>query len=399
MCLHTTICRAGEILSVARTRALLAGTKVGAINGGAAWYDGVCTNTERLLWEVIDAARTAGAQAFNYVEADELLLEGGRVSGVRATDRVGGASLTVRATVVVNAAGPWVDEWLPSRSGAEPMFHASYGFNLLTRPFPSQDAIGFAVPRRARDKDAFLDKGTNTYFILPWNGLALIGTRHLRCPHGNRNPRVAADEVAAFLEELNPMLGEHRLRGDDVRGVFSGLLPEVHDAHGSEVVLDKTARVRDHGEEEGVQGLLSVVGVKWTTSRLMGERAARKAAAMLNKQTDIASPRSLPSQRAEWMQFILHMDTALSRPVVDDLAITGAQIIYAARHERAIHLSDAIMRRQPLYLSCRLDRAAVHRTAQWMAPERNWSAAEVDAQVSVALQDLLTFQGRRADLP
>lgn len=375
----------GEVLGLTRTRALLSGTKVGRINGGAAWYDGVCNNTERLLWEVIDAAGSAGAFAVNYVSAEELSVEEGRVSGVRATDRLGGQSITVRAAVVVNAAGPWVDEWLPSRSGDKPLFHASHGFNLLTRPFPSQDAIGYSVPRRSG--------GTNTYFVLPWNGLALVGTRHLRCAHANRDTRVPAGEVAQFLDELNPLLGEHRLESEDVRGVFAGLLPEVSDAHGSDVALEKTARVIDHGQEHGIQGLVSVLGIKWTTSRLMGERAARKAAALLNRVEGEAAARSLPTPRSDWLQAIGQSNPALSRPVVDDLPVSGTQIVYAARHEKACHLSDAVMRRQPLYLSASLDQAALQQMARWMGAELQWSEERMRSEVEDTVQELHAFRG------
>ena len=395
----------GEILSAVRTQTLLAGTQVTGINGGAAWYDGVCTNTERLLWEVVAAAVTAGALAFNYVEADELLLNAGRVSGVRATDRLGAQSLTVRAAIVVNAAGPWVDEWLPTRSGLEPMFHASYGFNLLTRPFAFPDAIGFAVPRGSRAQDTVLDQGTNTYFILPWNGQALIGTRHLRCAHANRGTRVPPGEIAHFLAELNVMLGEHRLRGEDIRGVFSGLLPEVRDSQGTAVVLDKSARVLDHGPSQGVHGLLSVLGVKWTTARWMGERAALRAAALLRGSRALPTKRSLPAirtlppLRADWMHAIQRQNPALTHPLVEDLSISGAQIVYAARHEMAVQLSDAARRRQPLYLSAHLDLTTLRRVAQLMAPQRQWSASQIQAQAESALHELQDFRGSLVDLP
>jgi glycerol-3-phosphate dehydrogenase len=99
------------------------------------------------------------------------------------------------------------------------------------------------------------------------------------------------------------------------------------------------------------------------------------------------------------MQAIRAADPTSARPLVEDLPVSGDQIVYAARHEMALHLSDAVLRRQPLYLSAHLDLKTLQRAAQWMAPALHWSPEEARAEAEATLQELHDFQGRSAHLP
>src|SRR5690348_13504830 len=217
----------GSFLSETAARAALAGIELEGCNGAAAWHDAVCLDTERLLFSVINAASEAGAQVINYVRATGLLAHHSHIRGVHARDELSGREMELRAKFVINAAGPWVEEWLPAGAGRpkEPMFRASRAFNLVTRALPFPDGVGLTVRAHGRSD--------TTYFILPWNGCSLIGTRHLRCHPDTRSSDVMRDEVLAFLTDLNSVLGNHRLCGADVRGVFAGLLPEEEGNEGT----------------------------------------------------------------------------------------------------------------------------------------------------------------------
>src|SRR6185436_9724384 len=81
----------------------------------------------------------------------------------------------------------------------------------------------------------------------------------------------------AFRYEINTVLGKHRIRRTDVLSIFSGLLPERESNTRKDVALLKTARVVDHGVDDGMPGLYSIVGIKWTTARAVSERAIQTA--------------------------------------------------------------------------------------------------------------------------
>src|SRR6185312_15083255 len=79
---------------------------------------------------------------------------------------------------------------------------------------------------------------------------------------------------------LNSVLGNHRLCGADVRGVFAGLLPEEEGNEGTEVALERDPQVIDH-DPAGLRGLVSVVGVKWTIAPAVAQQAVRIACRQL----------------------------------------------------------------------------------------------------------------------
>jgi glycerol-3-phosphate dehydrogenase len=405
----------GALLGERAARAALSGIALPSCNGAAAWYDAVCLDTERLLLSVISAAADAGAHVANYVRATGLLSDRSRVRGVRARDVLSGREMELGARFVINAAGPWVEDWLPAGAGRPqaPMFRASRAFNLLTRPLPFADAVGLTV--RAHGS-------AGTYFILPWNGYSLIGTRHLRCDPSLRVADVTRDEVLAFLRDLNTRLGKHRLTGADVHGVFAGLLSQKDERAGAEVALERDPQLIDH-EPVGLAGLLSMVGVKWTTAPAVAAQAVRIACRQLGAGEESARrPRRLAPMTSSFYEglagsggtldppVLAHLEQcygaahrhvlalideepALAARVVPDLPVLLAQIAYAARAEMAVRLSDVIMRRTPLYLSRALERPALTACATTLARELRWSSKETGAQVDEAVRQIAAFRG------
>jgi len=405
----------GSFLSEAAARAALAGIELDSCNGAAAWHDAVCLDTERLLFSVVSAAVDAGAHVANYVRATGLLAHHSRIRGVHARDELSGREMELRARFVINAAGPWVEDWLPAGAGRPeaPMFRASRAFNLLTRALPFADGIGLTV--RAH--------GTSdtTYFILPWNGHSLIGTRHLRCDPSARSADVMREEVLAFVRDLNTVLGRHRLQGADVRGVFAGLLPEEDDNTGAAVARERDPQVIDH-EPAGLRGLVSVVGVKWTIAPAVALRAVRIACRQLGAGDELSKrprklaprastifpgPRGVPPLDGAILAHLeqcygaahrhvlslIAAEPALAARVVPDLPVILAQAAYAARAEMAVRLADLVMRRTPLYLSAALDRPALTACAATLARELRWSTKESGAQVDEAARQLAAFRG------
>ncbi|HEV7715383.1 MAG TPA: FAD-dependent oxidoreductase, partial [Steroidobacteraceae bacterium] len=365
----------------------------------------------------------------NYARALEPLRVAGAIRGIRIRDELTGEEYELRSRAVINAAGPWVDEWVEP-APRRPLFCASKAFNLVARRLPFADAVGFSVPRRQYNGAGVLDKGTNTYFVIPWNGRSLIGTRHIRCEPAARASAVSAQEVQEFLNDLNQGLAEHRVAASDITGVFSGLLPEREDTIGDEVVLGKTARVVDHGVDDRIQGLYSIVGIKWTTARAVAERAVKMAGEYLHRLPASAVPRlngyhalastalapttaSRASSAGLDAASLSHLEEmygpnfdavleliegapALRARIVPDMPVMAAQIVHAVRAEMAYGLTDVVRRRTPLYLSDALDDQTLGTCAGVMERELGWSAADTASQLSDAKVQLRVFRGQTA---
>lgn len=416
----TRVLGASAVWSKRLARAILTGTRTERCNGAATWFDGVCSNTERLLFAVVAAAVGDGTCAANYVCATGLTVQGGSVTGVRARDELNGLEFAVRTRCVINAAGPWVGDWMGLPS-TRPPYCASKAFNLLTRPLPFKEAMGFPVPRHDGSG------GPQTYFVLPWNGRALVGTRHLRCDPGARAATVTRDEVVDFLEDLNPVLGRCRIAGSDVLGVYAGLLPEKSGHDGPDVELERSPQVIDHGDD-GAPGVFSVVGVKWTNSwpvaarlvrctcRFLRHRpSGRGSAAVLwgpGGSTDagarrrwrleadsIAHLEELYGPQRSAVFALLDEDESLCARVVPDLPVIKAQIVHAARAEMALQLADIVLRRTPLYMSESLDTSTVRECAALAARELRWSRREVVSQIASVESLVQQFRGPLSPQP
>jgi glycerol-3-phosphate dehydrogenase len=376
----------GSILTRDEFEPLFPGIALPDHGAAAAWYDGLCLDTERLQLAVIAAAVDCGAQVANYVRAQSPLTDKGRVYGARARDELTGVGLELLAPVVINAAGPCIEEWLgeSSRFVQSPLFNASKAFNLLVRKLPFSDALGLTIPSRSG-----ADGNGGTCFIMPWNGYSLVGTRHLRCHPRTTSAEVSREEVLEFLADINPALGEHKLTADDVCGVFSGLLPEESTrTRGPEVELARNSTIVAH-VELGLPGLFSIVGVKWTTARSVGERAARLACRTLGRSEQPLRKRVLNPSRVP----PAHAEPSLAARVVPDMPVVLGHVAHAVREEMAMRLWDVIRRRTPLYLSRALDRPALATCASVMARELRWSRRELAAEIDATEAALTAFRG------
>ena len=252
----------GRLLSAAETVELFPGVDRAGLRGGALWYDAVAKDPERLVGEVLRWACRCGARALSHVEAMELVVQGGKVAGLRAVDRASGRSVEFRARRIVNCAGPWSRDLARRFDRDVPgLLRPALAFNLLLdREAPSRAAL--AVASR--------EPGSQTWFLLPWEGRLLAGTAYAPVPPG-RTGEDGPDEarIGGVLAALNAALPGFDLRRSDVLDVLWGRLPAV--AEGS-VELASRAVIVDHGRQGGPQGLVSVSGVKLTTARAVARR-------------------------------------------------------------------------------------------------------------------------------
>lgn len=403
------------------------------LTGGALWYDCQTWNTERLLLAFLVASVEAGATVANQAEVVAFLGPAERVEGVQVKDRETGVTHEVRARVVLNAAGPWADALL-GRLAKRPSvtrFHASKAFNLLTRPRLRGHAVGLDGGAAFSDHDALLDKGTRLFFVVPWHGLSLLGTRHLPWSGDPDDFRITPEDVRRFLDEANAALPALALAPDDVIGVYGGMLPQSPASLGrTEVELEKRAQVVDHVREEGIEGLVTVVGVKWTAARAV---AAKSVALVCRKLGRAAYAPLLRGVRLPGSEFDRHEDwlhrarasrpsslgpessehllrsfgtrvdallglvrerSELAAPVQDGAPVIRAEVVHAARREMALHLDDVLLRRTELALASPLSDAAIETAGRLMADELGWDAPRLERELSRARFELARFRGR-----
>lgn len=254
-----------RVLDGAAAHRLAPGLIERGLVGAALYHDAQVEYPERLALENVLDARAHGAIVRTYCKVDRILTADNRVTGVTGRDVLTDEPFRAEAPVLVNVAGPWVDEVLAGTPGAarERLIGGTKGTHLVADPFPgAPDVAVYAESRR----------DGRPFFVIPWNGAYLIGSTDTRYD-GDLGEVVAEDwEIAFLLEETNMLIPEARLTRDAVRYTYAGVRPLPFASHGAEATITRRHIVRDHAAAGGPRGLLSIVGGKLTTYRELAEQ-------------------------------------------------------------------------------------------------------------------------------
>jgi glycerol-3-phosphate dehydrogenase len=389
---------------------------------GAVYPDGR-TDDARLTFENVLDAVSLGAVAATRLDVDGLLRNpGGRVEGALARDRESGGAISVRARVVVNAGGPWGDRVRRLEDkGAPQLLRLSRGTHLVVPA--SRLRLGEIV--------AFPLADGRLLFAVPDGAVTILGTT-------DTDFTGSADEVFADRADVDYLLAAARqtfpgaaLSRDDITATFAGLRPLVRQPGRS---LTETSREEAILVSDG--GLVTVTGGKLTTHRRMAEKAVDRVARLLARQGVSVAPgvtrrRPFPGAPAEALDAFLarlsseaaslgvderaarHLglrygarardvlsavaaEPALSRALLPGLPDVGAEIVFAARHEDARSLSDALVRRTHLFWQApRQGLECAERAASLMARELGWDAPSIARQLDAYAAEVDRSRGFR----
>jgi glycerol-3-phosphate dehydrogenase len=337
------------------------------VTGGAVWHDYQLHRPERLAMGLLHSAVHDGAAAANYTEARTFVQQGREIRGVRLRDTETGSELEVRCRLVVNAAGPWA--WTLLRAAgpgtlSTPAPALSLAMNMVVERPPSSHATGGLADGR------FL-------FLVPWRDVSIVGTSHDRFADVPDRLTVTDAHLDRFLRHAAAAFPGAGLTRDDVRLVHRGLLPATR---GTELL--KHSIVHDHAGD-GIDGLVTVVGVRYTTARATAAAAAEHVAERLGKPSGTRTPTL--SRIAEPDQDVarLTVDTpALAAALSGICQVTRAEIAYAVRHEMAVHLGDAVLRRTAAGTAGHPGVEALRAAADVMSAELNWSPEKAAAEIA-----------------
>src|ERR671913_102723 len=235
------------------------------LRGAALYHDAQVEYPERLALENALDARAHGAEVRTYHHVAEILLDDGRVAGVSGDDVLTGEPFRYAAPVVVNVAGPWVDEVLAGSSLEQRsrLIGGSKGSHIVVDPFPG-------APRDALYAETRQDG--RPFFIIPWNDLYLIGTTDIRYD-GDLDKVMAEEwEIDLLLAETNRVIPTAKLTRECVRYTYAGVRPLPYAPGESEGSITRRHFLLDHEASGGAPGLISIVGGKLTTYRELAER-------------------------------------------------------------------------------------------------------------------------------
>lgn len=406
---------AGRTLSPAECLTTLPGISADGLTGGAIFHDAQVYNSERLVLAYLQSATQLGLQAANYLEVTNFLQTGHTICGVQVTDALTANTFDIQAKAIINTSGPWINNVLKLLK-QPPSSHQPFALamNLVTRSLFDHDyAVGIYSKADYTDEDAILKRKNRLLFIAPWQGCSLVGTTYSHYADTPDHLSVPQHEIQHFLDDINHAYPPANLTAQDVYWVHQGLLPSSHSPATTPVQLTKHYHIQNY-QEEGLNGLISVTGVKYTTARNVAIHAVDTAATMLNRPV-------LPSQSAQQplhggaidnlddflnqghnqlsripdhpsvQHFLYNYGTAYSsvlkqvqhgQRATPRLDLLQAQVTYAIEEEMAQTLSDVIFRRTGIGAAQKPTTAELQTCADVMSNTLLWSQSRVEQEIS-----------------
>jgi glycerol-3-phosphate dehydrogenase len=256
-----------------RTHPAGAPLKPSYINGFE-YSDGWVDDARLVVLNAIDA-RARGAAILTRCECTAAVRG---ASGWTVTlRRSGGATATVAARALVNAAGPWAESFL--RRIATP----AHGEALATRSLRLVKGSHIVVPRLFAHAFAYIFQNPDKriIFAIPYEeDFTLIGTTDVEIAGAPETAHVDGDEVAYLCEQASRYFARAVTPGDVVWS-YCGVRPLLDDRSG-----DASAVTRDYQLETNTAAapLLSVWGGKITTFRKLAEESGDAIVAMLGER-------------------------------------------------------------------------------------------------------------------
>ncbi|MFC3321670.1 glycerol-3-phosphate dehydrogenase/oxidase [Mesorhizobium cantuariense] len=383
------------------------------------YYDAKISHPERLVLELIlDGLQANAASASaNYTALAK------SADGVLTFQPENGAVFSVRPKLVVNAAGPWIDDVNELLGAPSKMIGGTKGSHILLK----HDELVRSLAGRMLYFEA--DDG-RICLVYDYLGLALVGSTDIKADNPDE-VRCEPDEVYYLLDSVRTLLPGMAFERDQIVYAYSGIrpLPASDASLPGLISRDHSAPIAEPDRNRPF-AVISLVGGKWTTFRGFAEEVADTVLGRLQrsrKVTTQAMPigggKDFPADaaaRATWLALARsetgieerRLDQLLSRYGTRALEIAGyepngeghlpdgegylldsggyskSEIDYIVRNEFVEHLADIVMRRSTLAISGSLTGRDLQEIATIAGRALGWSAGRLAEEVEAAIVEL-----------
>ncbi|PCJ69671.1 MAG: glycerol-3-phosphate dehydrogenase [Rhodobiaceae bacterium] len=402
------------------------------LTGAKIYYDCQMFAPERLCLEFILGAVEKGTDAANYAKVTGFVKEAGEagrseIKGVVVQDTLTGETHTIKGALTINAAGPWADITMGhAEKDGKPSKRLirSKGIHLITRDLSGEYAM------------AVQSKLGGHFFVLPWRGKTILGTTDTVFEGDPDKVGVTEKDIEDFLAVVNDGLPGLGLTRSDVEHYYVGIRPLVDTTPQDDTDdadsynASRAAEIVDHSKIDNLDGFISAMGGKWTTSRHLAEKVVDSALKKLGRKVSssteetplyggktgrfrpfveaaIAKHSDMPAKvienltRYHGARYEQVLATAnerqgeapeLLQPLSENTVDLGAQVVHAVRHEMAMTLSDAVLRRLGLGTLGHPGMDAINQAADLMARELGWDAQTRARQIETLEEKYKTVE-------
>ena len=397
-----------RLLSTEKAVELEPVVKMDTLTGAIVFYDCADFNPERLTLAFIKSAVKYGADVANYAKVEDFVRDGKRINGVMVRDLLSNNTHTLRGKLIINCGGPWADILLSIARGNEAPQHIrrSEGIHIITKKITNaKAAVGGLTPT---------GRPCN---LIPWRRHTLIGTTDREYIGDPDQYCVTREKIEEYVAEVNASFGNpNLLHYSDIVYAYGGLRPLVEDQTKDVYKTSRKYEIFDH-EEDGLAGMLTVEGGKYTTSRnlaenvlkTVGKKFGRKSKSVTAKQhltgceirdmemfikqaklTYSAFPEHTMDYLARMygtelpsVMSLAQKDKQYSAPLNSDGEMS-AQAVYAIREEMACTLMDILIRRTGIGTLGHPGLTVLTSLAEIAARELKWNTTRTANEIAIA---------------
>lgn len=372
-------------LNKQQTLAVLSNIDDSKLKKSLVYYDGQFDDT-RLLISLMKTFEAKGGVALNYHKVEKIFSStDSKLDTVKVVDTLSGEQKEFTAKHIVNATGTFTDKTIDiaNQQDSHKYVSVAQGTHIVfdREKFPTEHAI--LIPETEDGR---------VLFILPWHNHLIIGTTDIKKEAPSIEPRAEKSEIDFILETFN-QYAKTKATIEDIKSVYCGQRPLVSPKNAK-----NTAKIsRKHEIVESKDGLISVVGGKWTIFRRMGQDVldfieTKKIAQKISKTSDDllvdaiepkdAYPLKVYGKNVEDIK-IIQKELDNHKLLHSDLPYYQAEVIYHVRAEKARSVEDVLARRtRAAFLNIKASIATAPVVAELMAKELGKDQSWQDQQVA-----------------
>lgn len=231
------------------------------------YEDAQCEFPERLVSEWVGEAGDAGAIVRNHTRVLQAHFLHREIRGLTLLDEIEQREYEVTCRTLINATGPWADRFCDEAGVplSERLVGGVRGSHIVVRNFsgaPEQPLYVEAADGRP-------------IFVIPWNGMMMIGTTEVGDDGDPGRTAPSADEIAYLLRAVQTLFPSAALDGDSIVYSFAGVRPLPYSPGKKFGSVTRRHSIYDHKDDHAA-GVFSVVGGKLTTAATLARDVAAR---------------------------------------------------------------------------------------------------------------------------
>ncbi|MCF0048891.1 FAD-dependent oxidoreductase [Dyadobacter sp. LJ53] len=387
------------------------------LHSGVLYYDGQLDDARYCL-ALVQSASEAGAAAANYLDVTGFTKnDSGKLVGVQVKDTQLGSEFIIKSKLVINCTGPFSDKIRLLANPALPeRLRPSKGVHVVLPYETLNSEYAMLIPKTSDGR---------VVFAIPFDGAMMIGTTDTESDSIDSEATLNESEKKYLVDTLNPFLA-NPINITTLKAGFGGLRPLL----AADPSKSTKSLVRDHEVEvDPSSGLVSLLGGKWTTYRLMAKDTIDEADAILFKRNECLTANyvlaggenydsslseklipkyALPADvaihlvrkygsRAISVADLTEQDISLKERLSDSYPYIKAEVVYAVRNEMVITPRDFLARRVRLEITDWKETLnCLPVVASLMTRELGWDESETQRHIddyALQLKQFITDAG------